>query len=429
MAASIKTWVDGSEPTCAAADLNGFELENNNLILSAGISLSDTDHSQTAQAVTNYVLGANYYTDSGTANTYLLNPIIIPVMGGSGVPVEAPTVYFTGMIVRFSPANANTGASTVNIAALGAVAIVDTAGSPLIVGDLMANTYVTLVYNGTNFVLVDNGQTAMSAWSTGDVKETYKTVADPGWILLNDGTIGDATSGAGYANANAQNLFLLLWTNCTTLQVYNSSGLPINRGISAAADWAANNRIQLPQRLGRAPASSGLAALSATFTTNFAGAPTILTFASTAQFISGMQVQFTTTGTLPTGLSLATNYRITVINSTQISVSGSAGGLTPEQNYAIETFVSLTGDGTGTQTMVVQFNSKTLGQTDGYKELVQTETQVGHHTHLLGESLTNGTGGDNTLGGSGSTQITYAGDSLPMNIIQPTAYVNYEIKL
>ena len=50
-----------------------------------------------------------------------------------------------------------------------------------------------------------------SSFTTGDVKTTLKTTADAGWVMMNDGTIGDASSGGTTrANADTQALFGLL---------------------------------------------------------------------------------------------------------------------------------------------------------------------------------------------------------------------------
>jgi hypothetical protein len=97
-------------------------------------------------------------------------------------------------------------------------------------------------------------------WSTGDVKITIKTVADVGWVMMNDGTLGDASSNATTrANADCVNLFTLLW-GIAAVQLYNSVGTAIARGASAAADWAAHCAIALPKVLGRALAISGAGA-------------------------------------------------------------------------------------------------------------------------------------------------------------------------
>ena len=94
----------------------------------------------------------------------------------------------------------------------------------------------------------------VGALTTGDVKLTLKTVVDSGWVMMNDGTIGSASSGAtARANADCQNLFTLLWNNVSNTNCPVSSG----RGASAAADWAANKTIVLPKALGRALAIAG----------------------------------------------------------------------------------------------------------------------------------------------------------------------------
>lgn len=92
------------------------------------------------------------------------------------------------------------------------------------------------------------------AFTTGDVKPTYKTAADPGFVMLNDGTIGDASSGGTTrANADTVNLFELLWNNVSNANCPVSGG----RGASAAADFAAHKTITLPRVLGRALSSAG----------------------------------------------------------------------------------------------------------------------------------------------------------------------------
>lgn len=94
-------------------------------------------------------------------------------------------------------------------------------------------------------------------FTTGDAKFTLKTVADAGWIMADDGTIGSATSGASNrANADTQALFTLLWNNVIDAWAPVVTG----RGANAAADWAANKKITLTKTLGRAIAVAGAGA-------------------------------------------------------------------------------------------------------------------------------------------------------------------------
>jgi microcystin-dependent protein len=93
-----------------------------------------------------------------------------------------------------------------------------------------------------------------SSWSTGDIKLTIKSVADSGWVLMNDGTIGNASSGGtSRANADTEDLFTLLWNNISDTYAPVSSG----RGANAAADFAANKTITLLSALGRALGIAG----------------------------------------------------------------------------------------------------------------------------------------------------------------------------
>jgi microcystin-dependent protein len=91
-------------------------------------------------------------------------------------------------------------------------------------------------------------------FSTGDVKLTLKTTADSGWVMCNDGTIGNTSSGATTrANSDTQALYTLLWNNVSDTFAPVTGG----RGASASADFAAQKPIALTKTMGRALAISG----------------------------------------------------------------------------------------------------------------------------------------------------------------------------
>jgi hypothetical protein len=84
--------------------------------------------------------------------------------------------------------------------------------------------------------------------ATGDIKFRLTGETVTGWVKMNALTIGSATSGAtGRANADAQNLFVYLWTNCTNAHCPVGGG----RGGSALGDFSANKTIQMPDCRGR----------------------------------------------------------------------------------------------------------------------------------------------------------------------------------
>lgn len=91
--------------------------------------------------------------------------------------------------------------------------------------------------------------TAIAA--TGDIKFRMDGLQVTGWVKANGRTIGSASSGASErANADTQNLFTYLWTNCTPAHCPMGDGMP--RGASALNDFMiANRAIVLPDLRGR----------------------------------------------------------------------------------------------------------------------------------------------------------------------------------
>lgn len=103
--------------------------------------------------------------------------------------------------------------------------------------------------------------------------ETYKTgfmlptLSNPsdgtwptGWVLMDGGTIGDASStSTTRANADCVNLFTLIWNNInhSYITLYTSGGVATGFGGSASSDWAAHRRLSLPQTNARVFGSSG----------------------------------------------------------------------------------------------------------------------------------------------------------------------------
>lgn len=109
--------------------------------------------------------------------------------------------------------------------------------------------------NGAGFLA--NLKTALLnlIFSTGDVKPTYKTAADTGWIMGDDGSIGSATSGATTrANADCLPLYTVFWGFSPTFTPMVDG---LARGGSASVDFNNNRAIFIPKLLGRALAVAG----------------------------------------------------------------------------------------------------------------------------------------------------------------------------
>lgn len=139
--------VDGTLP---AGEWNQVPSEIQNVIEGLGITLTNADLNQLGKAISGYVANGTFYTDSGAADTYVLAQI------GSKQAVPA---YTNGMIARFLPVNANTGASTVNVSGLGVKAI-EKSGGALVAGDIAAGDSIEMWYDGTAFQIIQSSVTA-----------------------------------------------------------------------------------------------------------------------------------------------------------------------------------------------------------------------------------------------------------------------------
>lgn len=90
-----------------------------------------------------------------------------------------------------------------------------------------------------------------SLMQTGDFDWQPRSGARSGWVRANGRTIGSASSGASErANADCEALYLFNWNE------YSDTYCPVTggRGVSAAADWAANKAIGMPNLRNRVPA-------------------------------------------------------------------------------------------------------------------------------------------------------------------------------
>lgn len=96
-----------------------------------------------------------------------------------------------------------------------------------------------------------------SGYSTGDIKVSFYPTAQQGWILLDGRTIGSAGSGSVLTGVTYQPLFDILWTYALNSDLQNSAGSSTTKGASAAADWAANKRLILPDARGRVLVGAG----------------------------------------------------------------------------------------------------------------------------------------------------------------------------
>ena len=127
--------------------------------------------------------------------------------------------------------------------------------TPATVGDGLevASNALRVKADGSSIAVSSNGiKIAPGAVrQVGEMTDYLGTTAPTGWIFADGRTIGSATSDAtNRANADTEALFTLLWDSYADSILAVSSG----RGANAAADFAANKTIVVPDLRGRVTA-------------------------------------------------------------------------------------------------------------------------------------------------------------------------------
>lgn len=126
-------------------------------------------------------------------------------------------------------------------------------------------------------------------WVFSTVNETRT-----GFVRANGRTIGSATSGATErANADTEDLFTFLWNKLGNSQAAVGGG----RGASAAADWAANKAIALPDMRGGHP--MGLDDMGNTAGSFFSSVPFTNGAATTTGSLAGLNTHTLLTAQMP----------------------------------------------------------------------------------------------------------------------------------
>jgi hypothetical protein len=168
-------------------------LQNTFPRITGPVTASDADLSNTT-----------YLVDTGTANAVVLT--FSPVW----------TSYVAGRGFTFRAAVTNTGAVTVNVNSLGAIALVGQTGQALVGGEIVANMVYRATYNGTSFVMTANdgysrvsnqviaATTNASMRNTGTGSLTLGTNAQNNVVLNADGTtsLGGSISGNATITGN-----------------------------------------------------------------------------------------------------------------------------------------------------------------------------------------------------------------------------------
>ncbi len=143
--------------TVSADEYNNIVKAPKNLIENSGQTI-DSSNTQLSKAVANYVGSANFYTDSGVADAYVLSTT------GS---FKAPTSLVDGLEIRFRTSNPNTGASTINVAGLGVVNIkLGNGTSDISSGFITSGSDIKLRYDASNTAFIPSNEITQATTST-----------------------------------------------------------------------------------------------------------------------------------------------------------------------------------------------------------------------------------------------------------------------
>ena len=133
-----------AEGILSADGFNELAKELENVMTSQGFALTSADLKLLVKSIANYAAGGDLYTDSGSADSYVLSVID---------DVQAPDPFRKGMQVRFIPESTNTGGpATIDVPGLGVKNIKSSLGGDPAAGTIPAGQFKTLTFNSVDFI-------------------------------------------------------------------------------------------------------------------------------------------------------------------------------------------------------------------------------------------------------------------------------------
>jgi hypothetical protein len=204
----------------------------------------------------------------------------------------------------------------------------------------ITSTTISGAYSGPQTIKLSTsfGGSAVDITAVGTGNLTITPIAVANTPPVGSTTTAVATAGfvSAAVAASVVDNKVLASVNAATTQNITLSGTQTIDGVALSV----GNRVLVKNQLTGAQTATFSAVTSQTATFTVAS-PTVITVASTPSY--GTAVNFTTTGTLPTGITAGTTYYVDAVTTTTLRISTSPT-LTP--------LVNVTGAGSGTHTMV-----------------------------------------------------------------------------
>lgn len=251
-----------------------------------------------------------------------------------------------------------------------------------------------------------------------------------GWILADDGTIGSRLSGAtNLANDVTRDLYVMLWNTHSDADAPVTGG----RGASALIDFAAHKSIKLPLMAGRAIACAGQ---GSGLTDRDEGATTGTETHTLTSTESGIAAHNHTINITDPGHNHTQNSH----NHTQNSHNHTQNSHNHTQNshthgagsYGVPTVNNTAGGASylWQNSSKVQIADTAVTGTSGSTTAVNNATTATNNATTATNIATTATNNSNTTGITAtSDNVAGASASSAHNIMQPTVFLNYIIKL
>lgn len=277
----------------------------------------------------------------------------------------------------------------------------------------------------TGTITINGTTVAGNATVSGD--NTYSGASTFSNTVTITGALSQVPAGVmfPYAGASAPTGFLL----CDGAAVSRTTYSLLYTAISTTYGVGdGSTTFNIPDTRGRIPLGAGTGTLAEAVAAGDVSAAndTFIVASNATKWITGMKVQLTTTVTLPTGLSLATDYYIIRASATTIKFA------TTLADAIAGTVVDITTQGSGNHTVTHTLTARTLGEKLGEETHGLVIAEIPSHTHTY-ESTGDRTG--QYVGSSAPGPTTYptgttdpTGGSDAHNLMQPSLVVNYIIK-
>jgi hypothetical protein len=364
----------------------------------ANLPMGGNKHTGVGNATvrTNYASAADVQDGSLTYLTSVSGTNTILATGPVGM-----TAYATGQVFRFIAAGANTGATTININSIGAIAIVKINGSALISGDIPSGAMVSVAYDGTNFQLQSTvGVTSFSAGATG-----FTPVSATSGAVTLAGVLGKLNGGTGALTASIT--FVARTSNVATITTSGVHGFVTGDYVTVAA--VTNTAFNGNFTITGTPTTTSFTYAQTAFnvsTTADTGTVTDLSYCNLATNVTGiLYPNFGGTGvaTIPTG-NLITGNATNAVNTVAPSNNGQSLVVTAGTSVTAGSFVigatytitsvgttSFTSIGASANTVGVSFTATGVGSGNGTATL---------NTFATGSSIASATAVASTSGTS-----------------------------